>query len=279
MPKGQDEPTFHFEGFDSPNTTPVPDVVFDRFLAILKEAELKALLYIIRRTFGFKKDQDPISFNQFLRGITTHDGHVLDTGCGIKDRTTLSKALKSLEAMGIITSDKGVDAKGENTTTVYRLRFTSKRVEGVVGNSYHPSRNSPLPVVGNSYPQETVKQETVKDERDLSNIRKASTLHKKNDAWDEARLTLVEYIEDLANEFLDTASGKASTTRAANLFYKAGVPLDDFITAMTEARAITKQYTATIKRRNQDGDKTKMAYFFSVLEDRLGLKEHQEEDR
>src|SRR5215218_1498682 len=93
---------FTFEGFESPTTTPVPDVVFDRLLSRLKEAELKALLYIIRRTFGFKKDRDPISFNQFLRGITTREGRVLDQGCGVKDRNTLRKALKSLEAKGIV---------------------------------------------------------------------------------------------------------------------------------------------------------------------------------
>jgi hypothetical protein len=71
MPRTRQADDFYFEGFDSPNTTPVPDVVFDRLLARLGEAELKALLYIIRRTFGFKRDRDPISFNQFLRGITT----------------------------------------------------------------------------------------------------------------------------------------------------------------------------------------------------------------
>src|SRR5215204_692449 len=98
MPKNSAQDQFYFEGFENPTTTPVPDVVFDRFLARLGEAELKALLYIIRRTFGFKKNRDPISFNQFLRGITTQDGRTLDEGCGVRDRTSLSKALKSLEA-------------------------------------------------------------------------------------------------------------------------------------------------------------------------------------
>jgi hypothetical protein len=136
-PKEQDD--FYFQGFENPTTTPVPDVVFDQLLARLKEAELKALLYIIRRTFGFKKDRDPISFNQFLRGITTREGRVLDQGCGVKDRTTLSKALKSLEAKGIISSHKGIDERGENYTTIYELRFRNQP-QGVVGNSYHPSR-------------------------------------------------------------------------------------------------------------------------------------------
>jgi hypothetical protein len=79
--KSQSDP-FQFEGFETPKSTLVPDVVFDRLLTKLGEAELKALLYIIRRTFGFKKDRDPVSFNQFLRGITTKDGEVQDEGCG-----------------------------------------------------------------------------------------------------------------------------------------------------------------------------------------------------
>jgi hypothetical protein len=181
---------FTFEGFESPTTTPVPDVVFDRLLARLGEAELKALLYIIRRTFGFKKDRDPISFNQFLRGITTQDGRTLDEGCGVRDRTTLSKALKSLESKGIVLSEKGTDERGENVTTVYRLRFkdpiagsnTAAEIPaGVVGNSHHPMRvvgdpyhpgmNSRPRVVRNSYPQQTVKQQTG---RHNSNVRNAT---------------------------------------------------------------------------------------------------------
>lgn len=181
MTKRSDNDSFYFEGFESPNTTPVPDVVFDLLLARLGEAELKALLYIIRRTFGFKKDRDPISFNQFLRGITTREGKTLDGGCGVKDRTTLSKALKSLEAKGIVLSDKGVDERGENSTTVYSLRFRGMTEAGetglaasserVVGIPYHPSRNRLPPVVGNPYPQQTALQET---EIQLSNIRKTS---------------------------------------------------------------------------------------------------------
>jgi Bacteriophage replication protein O len=166
----RDPNDFHFDGFDNPTTTPVPDVVFDRLLAHLGEAELKALLYVIRRTFGFKKDRDPISFNQFLKGIVTRDGRQLDEGCGIRNRTALSKALKSLESKGILISDKGVDERGENTTTVYRLRFRDDGGEavrdpyqggtqrGVVRDPYHRSTQGGPDVVRNAYPQETVQQ-------------------------------------------------------------------------------------------------------------------------
>ena len=49
-----------FPGFRSPNYTQVPDKVFDELLSELNLAELKVLLYIIRRTFGFKKSSDNI---------------------------------------------------------------------------------------------------------------------------------------------------------------------------------------------------------------------------
>jgi hypothetical protein len=150
MPRRGGDDQFRFVGFDSPTTTPVPDVVFDVLLNHLREAELKALLYIIRRTFGFKKDRDPISFNQFLRGISTHDGRQLDSGCGISDRTTLSRALKSLESMGIVLSEKGMDQRGENATTIYRLHF--KNDSGLQHPACPAGGAGPQRVVGKAHP-------------------------------------------------------------------------------------------------------------------------------
>ena len=164
---------YHFVGFDNPTTTPTPDVLFDEFLSILSGAELKVLLYIVRRTFGFKKSSDPISFNQFLRGITTKDGRVLDRGCGLRNRTALSDALKGLLAKGIIEAAKSTDERGENETTVYNLRFKGSDAaphdaqsenEGVVRGAYHRSTRNGPPVVRSAYPQQTVKQETVKQQ-------------------------------------------------------------------------------------------------------------------
>lgn len=82
--------------FKRPTTTDVPDEFFDYWLPRLSLCEMRVLLYVVRRTFGFKKDVDAISFDQFMNGIKTRDGRVLDEGCGIKNKTSLSKALKSL---------------------------------------------------------------------------------------------------------------------------------------------------------------------------------------
>jgi hypothetical protein len=112
-----------FEGFDLPNTTPVPDIVFDELLSELTGNELKVLLYIIRRTYGFGKNADAISLSQFREGITTKDEKVLDKGCGIEHNRTILVALNSLEAKGYITSKKGKTSQGDKATTIYRLHF------------------------------------------------------------------------------------------------------------------------------------------------------------
>lgn len=176
-----------FKGFQPSNTTPVPDIFFDELLPDLSNAELRVLLYIFRRTWGFKKDTDAISFNQFLKGITTKDGRVLDRGCGVTSRGALSKALKSLEERGCITTKKGKDPLGDNQTTLYSIRFVSNAVvnepqEGgaknelpVVPKSNHRSSKNVPPVVLKMNQQETEGQETGKQQTD--NKRGNSTHH------------------------------------------------------------------------------------------------------
>jgi hypothetical protein len=112
-----------FEGFKLPNTTPVPDILFDELLSELTGNELKVLLYIIRRTYGFGKNADAISLSQFRRGITTKDEKVLDKGCGIEHNRTILVALRALEAKGYIISKKRQTSARDADTTIYRLHF------------------------------------------------------------------------------------------------------------------------------------------------------------
>lgn len=135
-----------FEGFEPANTVPVPDILFDLLLSELKEAELKCLLYIIRRTTGFKKTTDAISLSQFQRGIVTRDKKRLDHGCGVKDRTTIVQALESLEKKKCIERVKSKTASGDKDTTRYRIYFKE-----VVGNSDYGSGQNLPPVVGDPY--------------------------------------------------------------------------------------------------------------------------------
>ena len=92
---------YSFSGFRSPNFTPVPDEFFDDLLERLSIAEAKVVLYIIRRTFGFKKNSDNISFSQLCNGITTREGQVLDKGTGLS-KSTVALAIKTLAEKNII---------------------------------------------------------------------------------------------------------------------------------------------------------------------------------
>src|SRR5512135_3715278 len=106
-----------FKGFFSPRYTQVPDELFDELMAHLSGAELKVLLYIIRRTFGFKKDSDNISLKQICKGIKTKAGEVLDKGTGLS-LSTVQIALKGLiEKNCVLTARNSSKEKGDEPTT------------------------------------------------------------------------------------------------------------------------------------------------------------------
>jgi hypothetical protein len=119
-PPAEAAPAPAFRGFRSPTYTMVPDEVFDELLVELSGAELKVLLYIIRRTFGFKRESDTISLSQMLHGIATRDGRVLDRGVGLSKKTLLD-ALRQLGTRRIILSQRRQSAEKGNEPTAYRL--------------------------------------------------------------------------------------------------------------------------------------------------------------
>jgi Bacteriophage replication protein O len=162
-----------FQGFQFPTTTPVPDEVFDVLMPQLSGAELKVLLYICRRTFGFKKDSDSISLSQIAHGIITRAGRVLDGGTGLSKRHVIN-ALKVLEKKNIITVTRTVDEAGLNGVNTYSLNIRAsengvgtKSPQGVVNSSSPGGSEKMLPrVVNPSSPTTNRKQETVRQETD-----------------------------------------------------------------------------------------------------------------
>jgi hypothetical protein len=160
-----------FQGFRFPTTTPVPDEVFDVLMPQLSGAELKVLLYICRRTFGFKKASDTISLHQIATGIKTRDGRVLDGGTGLCKRH-VQRALKVLEKKNIIQVTRKVDETGLYEVNTYSLNMldTGERVGTIspygrdtmspgVETSESGGVGTPASTTTNSN-QETAKQET-----------------------------------------------------------------------------------------------------------------------
>ena len=111
-----------YQGFIKPNTTPTPDDLFDLFLPDLKLGELKVLLYVIRRTFGFNKLHDNISMKQICFGIQKKNGEQLDRGTGLT-RKSVIMAIKSLEKKWLIEVDRAKTKVGDNHINSYSLRF------------------------------------------------------------------------------------------------------------------------------------------------------------
>ncbi len=138
-----------FTGFTSPNTTPVPDQLFDELLTVLSGNELKVLLYIIRRTFGFKKQRDHISLNQMLRGIQRKDGKALDGGVGLS-KPTLLNALQTLLQKGIILREQRSSQARGHLPSAYGLKLTEQMPDTAKAASVaqHPLGQKSLPRVG-----------------------------------------------------------------------------------------------------------------------------------
>lgn len=115
-------------GLRKVNTTQVPDEIFNYWLPRLSDNELRVLLYITRRTLGFAKASDIISPHQYLRGITTREGVVLDEGCGVSARR-LYDALQGLVAKGLIRIERRIDPRRGNLPSRYSLVFEDELPE------------------------------------------------------------------------------------------------------------------------------------------------------
>jgi phage replication O-like protein O len=144
-----------FPGFPFPNTTQIPNDVFDTLLPQLSGGELKVLMYICRRTFGFQKESDRISLSQISKGIITKTGKVLDYGTGLCKRRVIT-ALKTLEKKNIISITRSVDETGLNEVNTYSLNMAATacneetRVHhGVVDENSPPVVHSGSPGVVN----------------------------------------------------------------------------------------------------------------------------------
>lgn len=87
------------------NFTQIHNIVFDEIMAEVKPTTFKVLMAILRKTIGWQKTQDAISFSQ-LRDIT-----------GIKSNDTIYAATEELADMKLIIITKG-DCE---TTTSYGI--------------------------------------------------------------------------------------------------------------------------------------------------------------
>jgi DNA-binding transcriptional ArsR family regulator len=141
MASRRHHPFRNFEGFTEPTYTQVPDEFLDKMLPYLSGAETKIMLYLFRKTLGYKKFSDRLSLSQIANGCRRRTGEPIDEGSGLS-RSTVAVALKSLEKKGLIVVARMQTQAGDSDMNVYSVRW---RREGVVRKSDHPSPESGPP--------------------------------------------------------------------------------------------------------------------------------------
>lgn len=336
-----------FRGYSSPNYTPVPDELFDEQLPDLSGAELKVLLYVIRRTFGFKRESDNISLSQMLNGLRTRDGRVLDRGVGLSKKTLL-QAIKSLEEQAIVLTERRRSQEKGDEPTSYRLNVRSgakwEETTPPVGEKVPHGGGAQIPPGGwgsNSPTQETVRQKTDLDlskfershddadksesgrqensfhdtisiaqhgkeggpenrlvpPREITRLRAAAMATIGNDdatilepeapfesprrgrpgGTSEERELLAAYLGDFATQLGDEAPLSSTITRTLNILKQANVPMGRWPELLYEAKAITWEHSAQIKKKPSDPSKTASArvrvpYYLAVLEQLVGVR-------
>jgi DNA-binding transcriptional ArsR family regulator len=299
-------PQSDFEGFSSPNYTQVPDELFDILMPTLADNELRVLLYIVRRTFGFKRESDTISLSQMVNGITTRDGQVLDTGTGLS-KSTVARGLKSLRDKGIIIATRNASKERGDQPTTYRLRFKTDSAatpsgKAPVSRQQDTPRVSPVKqAVSQDWDtQETDPQETAfdyskgkalqwdwdeqgsEDAQTVSNPTKSTSSfsdgslgeilkHRiRRDAGRDERQMIGVAIGRIAAELGDRADAKSSISRAMHLYQASETHVAGFVDLLYLVKG------DVLDRYRNPGKapvpRNKMAYFFAVIEDRLGLR-------
>lgn len=113
-----------------PNSTQVPNYIFDELWSYLTPQEFGVLMYIARRTYGFQKQTDAIALSQFTKGIAKKGGELLDGGTGMT-RNTIRKALKSLVSFNIVivVKEAVTNPPAARQSAEYRLNLDDAKID------------------------------------------------------------------------------------------------------------------------------------------------------
>jgi hypothetical protein len=251
-----------FRGFTKPNYTQVPNELFDELLPLLSESELKVLLYVMRRTFGFQKSADAISINQMIDGITTRDGTVVDRGTGLS-RSSVRRGVTGLVDKGVLVVSQVLSDEGDYATNVYRLRFQDGDDAGADGGSANldpppaqirttGSLNLDPPVVRNSNPQKKALQKT--------------THKRENQPTLAVDFDVVErFAADLSRELHDDRPPAERAEVLAELWRQASCDRSQFGAAISQARARARKQSAWVLETGPGGVKNLMPTFLREL--------------
>jgi phage replication O-like protein O len=120
-------------GYEVPNHTQTPNELFDEHMKEMSGAELKVILAICRKTFGWHKDRDQISTSQMMELTGLSNRAVIDAikklmGRGLIARRQLGEAKTSPYEYAMILSayEKSSQAGMENSSQASKGQLMKK---------------------------------------------------------------------------------------------------------------------------------------------------------
>ena len=127
----------------------------------LPNAEFRVLMYICRRTYGFQRVSDQISYSQFLDGIVTKKGERLDGGCGLY-REALTKGIKNLVEIGLVIKTESSKGNYYQINLDVDLKDIAVRLSNQFGNQTESSSATEPKVVRLPNTQKKVSKQSTK---------------------------------------------------------------------------------------------------------------------
>ena len=140
----------------SPNFTQIPNEYFDVIMQELNGSENLVFLAIMRKTFGWKKKKDRISYSQIMEMT------------GISSRSTISNAIKKLTEMELIESE----SKKNGITYSVSVSETSPKSGLVQKSNQSKNCTTTSPKIGLLKPETSPKIGHTKETNNINKLSK-----------------------------------------------------------------------------------------------------------
>ena len=186
---------------EKPNYTQIPNVYFDSIMQKLNGSENLVFLAIMRKTFGWRKKKDRISYSQIMEM----------TGLA---KSTTAAALKSLEMMGYISSEK----TGQSFSYYVNIEDeTVPKIEPVRKSNCTENRTSAVPKIEPVFDETVPKIEHTKEKGLNKDLKKG-----------ENENQFMIFYQNYPKK-----TNKTDARKTFNKLIKSGVSLDSILSKLT----------------------------------------------